>query len=253
MPQFADASLTKFAGPIGGTENDMHTLTQFRLCPKSRSIRLALSEIGIEVALADERPWEWRPEFLALNPAGELPVLKLETGPVLCGAYAISEYFADLLAKREKEGRTPPLFPGRIEDRAEQRRLVDWFHGKLDREVTRELLFERVYGHLMPDAPHAPDAAALRAIRANIRHHMAYVNHLAHNRRWLAGDEMSFADMAAAAHLSSIDYLGEIPWEDHPAAKSWYARMKSRPSFRSLLGDRMPGISPAPVYADLDF
>ena len=93
----------------------------------------------------------------------------------------------------------------------------------------------------------------LRAIRANIRYHLGYVNHLAHERRWLAGDEMSFADMAAAAHLSSIDYLGEVAWEDYPSAKSWYARMKSRPSFRALLADRMPGISPAPVYADLDF
>lgn len=231
----------------------MHTLTQFRLCPRSRSIRIALAEIGVEAELADERPWEWRPAFLALNPAGELPVLTLESGHVLCGAYAISEYFAALLDNLEKGGHAAPLFQGRSEDKAEQRRLVDWFHGKLDREVTRELLYERVYGHLMPDKPHAPDAGALRAIRANIRYHVAYVNHLAHDRRWLAGDEMSFADMAAAAHLSCIDYLGEVPWEDHAAAKSWYARMKSRPSFRALLADRMPGISPAPVYADLDF
>ena len=100
----------------------MHTLTQFRLCPRSRSIRLALAEVGIEAELADERPWEWRATFLALNPAGELPVLKLEDGPVLCGAYAISEYLADLLADRAKEGRPAPLFLGSIEERAEQRR-----------------------------------------------------------------------------------------------------------------------------------
>jgi glutathione S-transferase len=231
----------------------MHTLTQFRLCPKSRSIRLALAEVGIEIALADERPWEWRTEFLALNPAGELPVLALEGGPLLCGAYAISEYFSAILADREKDGRRAPLFHGTPAEQAEQRRLVDWFHGKLDREVTRELLVERVYGHLMSDSAHAPDPGALRAIRSNIRYHLAYVNHLAHERRWLAGDEMSFADMAAAGHLSTIDYLGESPWESYPSAKSWYARLKSRPSFRALLSDRMPGISPAPVYADLDF
>lgn len=231
----------------------MHTLTQFRLCPRSRSIRLALAEVGVEVALADERPWEWRAEFLALNPSGELPVLALDGGTLLCGAYAISEYFSDLLADREKNGRRAPFFHGSPAERAEQRRLVDWFHGKLDREVTRELLVERVYGHLMSDHPHAPDPTALRAIRANIRYHVAYVNHLAHQRQWLAGDEMSFADLAAAGHLSTIDYLGECPWETYPSAKSWYARLKSRPSFRTLLSDRTPGVSPAPVYADLDF
>ena len=228
-------------------------LTHFKLCPKSRSIRLALAEIAVEAELSEERPWEWRSAFLALNPAGELPVLSLEGGLVLCGAYAISEYFAELLQDLEKEGRPAPLFPGRIEDRAEQRRLVDWFHGKLDREVTRELLFERVYGHLIPDKNRAPDPGALRAIRANIRYHMGYVNHLAHERRWLAGNDMSFVDMAAAGHISSIDYLGEIAWDDYPQARSWYARMKSRPSFRALLADRMPGVSPAPAYADLDF
>jgi glutathione S-transferase len=231
----------------------MHTLTQFRLCPRSRSIRLALAEVGVEVALADERPWEWRSEFLAINPSGELPVLAFDGGPVLCGAYAISEYLSEILADREKDGRRAPLFHGAAPERAEQRRLVDWFHGKLNREITRELLVERVYGHLMSDTAHSPDPGALRAIRSNIRYHLAYVNHLAHERRWLAGDEMSFADMAAAGHVSTIDYLGECPWESYPSAKSWYARLKSRPSFRALLSDRMPGISPAPVYADLDF
>jgi glutathione S-transferase len=231
----------------------MPTLTQFKLCPKSRSVRLALAEIGIEATLAEERPWEWRQSFLALNPAGELPVLTLESGLVLRGAYVISEYFAELLQNHEKGGRTAPLFPGTIEERAEQRRLVDWFHGKLDREVTRELLFERIYGHLVPDRSHSPDPDALRAIRANIRYHMGYVNHLAHERPWLSGTEMSFADFAAAGHISAIDYLGEIAWDDYPSAKSWYARMKSRPSFRPLLADRMAGIAPAAVYADLDF
>lgn len=232
----------------------MATLTQFKLCPKSRSIRLALAEIGLDAKIAEERPWEWRPEFLSLNPAGELPVLALDKGPVLCGAYAISEHLAERPRSTDSKTRNAaPLFPGTIEERAEQRRLVDWFHGKLDREVTRELLFERVYGHLMPDRAHTPDPDALRAIRSNIRYHLAYVNHLAHERPWLAGNEMSFADMAAAAHLSCIDYLGEIAWDAYPAAKSWYQRMKSRPSFRPLLGDRMAGVAPAPLYADLDF
>jgi glutathione S-transferase len=231
----------------------MPTLTHFKLCPKSRSVRLALGEIGIAVTFAEERPWEWRKELLALNPAGELPVLTLDSGAVLCGAYAISEYLAEPSQGAPNDGRTAPVFPGSSDERAEQRRLVDWFHGKLDREVTRELMVERIYGHLVPGHAHAPDTDALRAIRANIRYHTGYVNHLAHERQWLAGREMSFADMAAAAHFSCLDYLGEIAWDEFPAAKTWYARMKSRPSFRPLLADRMAGVAPAPVYADLDF
>jgi len=231
----------------------MHTLTHFRLCPLSRSVRIALAEIGIEVDLLEERPWEYRPAFLALNPAGELPVLALEGGTILCGAYAISEYLGDILKDRVKEGISAPLFPGTADDRAEVRRLVDWFHGKLNREVTRELLLERVYGFLNAGSGHVPDSGILRAIRANLRYHLSYVNYLSDQRRWLAGDEMSFADIAAASQISTIDYLGEVPWVEYPATKAWYTRIKSRPSFRTLLADRVPGAPPSNAYANLDF
>ena len=231
----------------------MHKLTHFRLCPHSRSIRLALAELEIETGLSDERPWDWRPEFMALNPACELPVLELAAGPILCGSYAIAEYIAEEVKTHPKDGRAVPIFPGNREERAEVRRLVDWFHGKFDREVTRELLFERVYAHQVPGSGHTPDREVLKAMRVNLRYHMSYIGYLAHERRWLGGEELSFADLAAAAHLSVVDYLGEVPWDDHPGAKSWYARMKSRPSFRGLLSDKMPGVQPSAGYADLDF
>lgn len=232
----------------------MHKLTQFRLCPQSRSIRLALEEGGIETTLADERPWEWRHNLLALNPAGELPVLELDSGPVLCGAYAISEFIDEELQRRPAARGEMRLFPGNGEERAEVRRLVDWFHHKMAREVTRELLEEKIYPRAHGPAASAPPSAdTLRAIRANMRYHLSYVSYLANARRWLAGDEPSFADLAAAAHVSALDYLGEMPWESHPHVKNWYVRMKSRKSFRSLLADRVPGVAPPSIYSDLDF
>lgn len=231
----------------------MHKLTHFRLCPHSRSIRLALVEIGVAFELAEERPWEWRAQFLQLNPAGELPVLEIQSGPILCGAYSIAEYVGEEVKRHPVDGRAVPLFPGNREERAEVRRLVDWFHRKLDREVTRELVEEKALSRLKPGSERSPDADIMRAIRANLRYHLSYVSYLADHRRWLAGEELSFADLAGAAHLSVVDYLGEVPWESWPSAKSWYARVKSRPAFRPLLADRIPGI-PAPLhYADLDF
>ncbi len=76
---------------------------------------------------------------------------------------------------------------------------------------------------------------------------------LADHRSWLAGEELSIADLSAAAHLSVIDYLGDIPWTDFPVAKLWYQRIKSRPSFRPLLGDTLRGMPASASYADLDF
>lgn len=231
----------------------MNTLTHYPLCPFSRAIRLALSEAGTDVDLVEERPWEWRPELLALNPSGDLPILQIEEGPALCGAYAISEYLSEDAAASADEDQTIHLFPGDVEQRAEVRRLVDWFNGKFHREVSRELLFEKVYTRHKPGGQTTPDANVLRAVRTNLRYHMSYINYLADQRRWLGGQELSFADLAAAGHLSVVDYLGEVPWEEFQVAKIWYARLKSRRTFRPLLADRIPGVTPPQHYANLDF
>lgn len=232
----------------------MFKLTHFRLCPHSRSIRLLLGELALEAELVEERPWEWRSQFLALNPAGSLPVLQRNPGAlVLCGAYAISEFLSEELPRHPVDGRSVPLFPGNIEDRAEVRRLVDWFHAKCHDEVTRDLAVEKIYPALEARGGRPPSVEVLRAVRANLRYHLSYVDYLADSRRWLAGDELSFADFAAAGHLSVVDYLGEVPWDEHPNAKSWYARIKSRRAFRPLLADRLPGLPPPLAYTDLDF
>jgi glutathione S-transferase len=228
----------------------MATLLHYPLCAFSRSIRLALAECGIESTLVEERPWEWRAEFLELNPAGTLPVLITdEHGPV-CGAYAISEYLGDIVG--ESEGRLFRSFPGDPAARAEARRLVDWFHRKFHDEVTSYLVEEKVFRRFGPQSA-SPDMEAMRAGHENLRYHLAYIGHHAETRSWLAGDALSYADLAAAAHLSALDYLGEIPWEEYEAAKSWYALLKSRPSFRPLLQDRVAGFIPSGTYADLDF
>ena len=152
----------------------MHTLTQFKLCPQSRSIRLVLNELQIDFETREERPWEYRDELLAMNPSGELPVLSLSGGPILCGSYAISEYIAEEFKTANGAGRSVSLFPGSREDRAEVRRLVDWFHGKLARDVTRDMLEERVYrAYRAATASSAPDATILRAVRQNLRYFCA--------------------------------------------------------------------------------
>lgn len=232
----------------------MNILTHFRLCPLSRGIRMALGELKLPFTLADERPWEGRPQFLALNPAGELPILVLDRGPVLCGSYAISEYLGAMVLDDEAASLRLDLFPGDLDEKAEVRRLVDWFHRKLDREVTRELVIEKITARLTPGGEsYSPDVQVLRAVRSNLRYHMRYLDFLCTQRRWLAGDVMSFADIAAAGHLSTLDYLGEVNWDEVGAARQWYQRIKSRPSMRAILADRLPGQPPPAHYDDLDF
>lgn len=240
----------------------MPTLHHFRFCPRSRAVRLVLAELGMACTLFEQWPWDWAPDLLALNPSGDLPVLMLD-GPtqpdaggqaaVLCGSYAITEYLAAEITVHPKGALPVPLFPGASPRQAEVRRLVDWFHAKLDREVTVPLLGATLLP-LFEGAPQAaPDTDVLRAARANLAYHLSYVAWLTDQRNWLAGDDLSFADLAAAGHLSCLDYLGEIDWPRFPAAKVWYSRLKSRRCFQGILADRAPGRPPAAHYAELDF
>lgn len=230
----------------------MLTLYHHPFCPFSRTVRIAFGEYGLSAEFIEERPWERRRDFLIVNPAGSLPVMIEGDGPAICGVRPVLEYL-DETRGAELDGRR--LLPTTPRERAEVRRLMDWFDLRFNADVSDYLLTERIYKRYMTPEQGGgpPDSAAIRAGRANIRYHLHYIGWLAGRRNWLGGDNLSFADLAAAAHLSCIDYLGEVPWEEFEPAKAWYARVKSRPSFRPLLVDQIAGMTPSNTYVDLDF
>ncbi|MDE2361623.1 MAG: glutathione S-transferase family protein [Hyphomicrobiales bacterium] len=222
------------------------------LCPHSRFVRLALAEYGLDVELIEERVHERREDFLLIDPAGRTPVLVADGGLVVSGAVVAAEWLEEAYGPSFPNVR---LMPSDIAGRVETRRLLDWFHGKMFAEVTDWLVTEKIYRRFMTSAQGGggPDMGAVRAARANIRLHLSYIGFLVSDRNWLAGNRMTYADLAAAAHLSCADYLGDVPWDEFEPAKAWYQKMKSRPSFRTLLADRVIGMAPSAVYADLDF
>lgn len=221
----------------------MRRLYHLPLSPFCRKLRLILAEKKLEVALIEERPWEHRAEFLRLNPAGQVPVLN-DNGLILADSVAIAEYLEEAYPE-------PKILPGNHAERAEARRMAQWFDVKFHADVMVGLLHERAYKRLMRRG--APDASIVRISVQNLRAHLDYVGALVERRRWLAGDHLSLADFAAAAHLSSLDYCNEIQWEDCPPVREWYQRIKSRPAFRELLLDHVPGMPAPRHYADLDF
>jgi glutathione S-transferase len=223
----------------------MRVLYHQWLCPFSRKVRVVLAEKKLPFEMVVEPVWEKRSAFVALNPANDVPVLVEEDGAVLSDATAIAEYLDEMFPDSTLIG-DDLLF------RAEVRRLAGWFDGKFNREVTVNLVGEKVVKRQM-GFDGSPDSHAVRQGFAFLREHLAYLGRLADERRWLAGDAFSLADIAAAAHLSAVDYVGDVPWEKFQAVKDWYARVKSRPSFRPLLADLLPGMRPPSHYADLDF
>ena len=204
----------------------MRQLYHIAIDPGCRVIRVMLAEKGLDCELRTEKVWERREVFLRLNPAGQVPVFIDEDGTSIPGASVIAEYLEEAYPDPSLLGRDPV-------DRAEVRRLAAWFGEKFHREVTANLVDEKIMKRFLGLG--TPNSGAID------------------RRRWLGGDAFSHADITAAAELSAVDYLGDVPWAEHRGAKDWYARVKSRPSFRAILADHISGARPPKHYADLDF
>ncbi len=232
----------------------MRTLYHLWLCPYARKVRIVLAEKKLPFELEIEKVWERRDAFLALNPAGEVPVLIESAGEeedgedapprVIADSTAICEYLEECVPD-------PTLLDGDPGIRAEIRRLSAWFDQKFQREVTVNLVDEKINKRFLGLG--APSSSAIRAGHTNIATHLAYIEYLIERRNWLAGETFSLADISAAAQVSCVDYVGDVPWDDFPEARTWYARVKSRPSMRPILADHIPGIPPPKHYADPDF
>lgn len=227
----------------------MPSLIHFVLDPFSRRLRLSCAEYGLALELIEEDPWNPSAAIYEINPAGTLPIYLEGTDTAICGIEAIGEFLEETKSARVS------LIPGTSYQRAEVRRLVGWFDGKFYAEVSEPVITEKLIRRFLPrgQGGGGPDTGRVRQAMTHLREHLDYVSDLADRRTWLAGERLSIADLAAAAHLSTIDYFGDVPWFRYPAAKSWYQRMKSRPSFRPLLFDSVRGVAPGAHYADLDF
>lgn len=222
----------------------MRRLFHSWLSPRCRAVRIVLAEKGLDCHLEIENIQDRRLEFLALNPAGDVPVLEEENGAVVSDWRAICQYLDALIP-------APALQAADPLENAEIWRLMAWFDEKFTAEVTDNLIREKVTKRLLGQG--TPHSGAIRAGKANLRIHLEYIGWLADRRNWLAGNSLSLADIIAGAQMSCIDYIGDVPWQDFPAAAAWYARLKSRPGFRPVLQDHLPGIPPPAHYADPDF
>lgn len=211
--------------------------------PFSRKIRIEMSEKKVLFVLKEEEPWNLSKDVYKLNPAGSLPIF-LYDGNSISGNYAISEYLEEFVGEIK-------LLPNDIKKRAEVRRLIEWFDVKFYEEVYKKIVYEKIFKRFHSGL--APDSKVLKIGLSNLNFHMEYIDWLTEKQSYIAGDFFSLADITAAAHLSVIDYLGDIPWDGYKNAKLWYSKIKSRPSFKDILKDTIRGILPSKHYANLDF
>ena len=222
----------------------MKVLHHYPLSPSSRLIRLYLSEKKIDFVTKLEVPWERNETYLKLNPSGDVPTLIDDNNTILCGSNVIIEYF-------EESESNISLIPGKLYEKSEVRRLIEWFESKFYREVTFPLLNNRIIKRFVGEKN--PSSEIIRGALQNLKIHLPYLEWLTENRKWVAGNDFSAADLAAASQLSVLDFMGDLNWFDYGDARAWYAKIKSRPSFRQLLSDEVEGINPPAHYNNLDF
>jgi len=221
----------------------MVLLVHNSILPQCRKIRILMAEKKMLFVLKEENPWALSQDIMKINPAGELPVFIFD-GNIISGNYAITEFLEETYTQNR-------LISGNTKERSEIRRLVDWFDNKFDREVYQYIVGEKIYKRFALKLP--PESKRLKAGINNLRFHMEYIDWMVERNNYLAGANFSLADISAAAQLSIIDYLGDVPWENYKNAKLWYSKIKSRPSFKDILNDRIKGIYPAKNYMNLDF
>ena len=161
----------------------MNRLYHVPLSPFCRKVRLTLAEKRIEVELVEEKYWEPSPEFLRRNPAGKVPVLRMDAR-TMSESQAICEYL-------EEAHPLPALMPRDPDGRFEVRRLCAWFDDKFHAEVTSKLLYERMTKKVIGQG--YPDSKNVKAGAARIKYHLDYMAWLLDQRRWLAGEQARFS------------------------------------------------------------
>jgi glutathione S-transferase len=222
----------------------MRTLYHYPLCAFSRTIRIYLHEKSLEYEAVQEIPWKRNVKFSEFHMSADIPAL-VDDGILLEGWYAIVEHMEQTYRAHGMLGTSP-------KDKAEARKIAGIFNETFFCEVAKNIVFEKIIKK-HTESRSSPDSAKIRNGVAAMRQYMDYITWLMDRRNWLAGNDFSIAEIAAAAQLSCIDYVGSVEWDKYPNVKCWYVRIKSRPSFRSILGDRIPGLAPASHYGELDF
>lgn len=224
----------------------MRRLFQYPLSGLSRAVRVILAEKQLDYEMVYETPWNPSDELLEHNISGEVPVLIDTNGVVAYGNSTIREYLDEVYPDI-------PLIGTDYTQRVEARKIADWADNVLYKEVYYPVVHERILKRFVKDAEKSPNPDRIRIAGVKLNNHMEYIAWFVDRRNWLAGKEFSVADITTASLISVLDYFGIIQWKKYELVKDWYVRIKSRPSFRSLLQDNLPQIPPAENYKNLDF
>ena len=220
----------------------MNKLFHYFLCPSSRFIRIILNEKKVDCNLFIEDFSNPSEDYLFKNPGGFFPTLNTSSNENIVGSLVIVEYLQNLML--------PPKFMIK-ENENEIRRLLFWFETNFKNEVIIPLLKEKVFKRFEKNS--VPSSFVIRTARSNLKYHMQYFNYLIKENDFFIDDNLSYVDLYYGASLTVLDYIDELTFFDYEKLKNLYSIIKSRPSFKKILADRIVGVNPHSNYLKLDY
>ncbi len=228
----------------------------------SQKVRMALCEKGLDWTdrLVDlQKGEQFAPDYVKLNPNAVVPTL-VDDGRALIESTLINEYVDDqypgvpLKPDRAAARHAMRLFTKQTDDQAQpaiavltyaigarpmllaqpKEQVMEMF-AKIPLEAKRNARIS-VYEHGVA----APEvAAAIKTFVALFKGMEARLN----DHVWLAGPDISLADIAAMPYALRIDHLGLSPMIREaglPKLSDWYGRICARPSFEPAVTKYAP-------------
>ena len=219
----------------------MIKLHYFVLCPFARKIKITLAEKALNYELIRENIVHEQDNRKTVRSFEEMLVLR-DGNQKYTNHIAIDEYLEERYPRHS-------LLADSLQVRANIRMISNLFDNQFYHQVVKKILYERLYKSVTNRR--APDSNLIRKVRQDIALYLDYIEKLlSASAKWLAGEQLSRADIVVASHISVLDYFGDIPWSHNQEVREWYAVFKSRPSMKTILEDRIAGFDPAPDYCD---
>ena len=191
--------------------------------PNPRRVRIFLAEKGIKLTtklLSIPAGEHKHPDFLAINPLGQVPALALDDGEVITESLSICRFLEAL-------NPDPPLFGRGPKGVAE----VDMWVRRVELRLMMPVGMVWAHTHpftarvVKPQYTEYGESNRPRALAA-----MAEIDAALANRPWLAGKDFSMADIVLLSVVDFAEWIGLKMPEELAALRTWHERASARPS-----------------------
>jgi glutathione S-transferase len=200
-------------------------LYDYAMAPNPRLVRMFLAEKGIDVekvevniATAENR----KPEYVAKNPMGTLPLLELDDGTFVAETVAICRYF-------EGQKPDPPLMGTDATDQA----IVEMWRRRVELEIALPIMqcFRNTHDFFKGRIPQVPEYGEVCRKAADSR--IAWLDGELANREWVAGERFTIADLTLLMGIDFGRVSGIRIQDDQKNLLRWHEAASVRPSAKA--------------------